>query len=249
MSVVALDIGTSRIKVVLGHWDGGIVEVRSAPTPVETGDDGRHAFPADAVRATAESLIASVAAAHPDDPLDTIVCSCLGTAMVPVDVGGRPLGSALSPADARPGRVPGLIDRVGLPASDLFDRTGSDAHLASFLLHWLWWRQAHPDRMARLHRFRSLRGFVVEGLCGADAEDPSWASRTMLMDLATDAWSDTILAAAGLPGSALPPILPSTTTWPMTGAATLRLGLRPGVRVVLGAMDNCCAFLGASDPD
>ena len=88
------------------------VAARSAPTPVETGADGRHAFPADVVRDTAESLIASLAAASPDDPVDTIVCACLGTAMVPVDRAGRPLGAALSPADARPSLVPGLRDQA-----------------------------------------------------------------------------------------------------------------------------------------
>jgi len=249
MSVVAVDIGTSRIKALLANWDGAIRVVRSAPTPVVAKAGLTHEFPADAVRTTAEALIAELAAASPGDPVDTLVFSCLGTAMVPVDGDGRPLGASLSPADPRPSRTPGLRERVGLSDETLFDLTGQDVRLSSFLLHWLWWRDQRPAAMRRLHRFRSLRGFLVEGFCGADAEDPSWASRTMLMDLATDAWSGTVLAAADLPADVLPAIHPSTESWPVDRSAADRLGLARDARIVLGAMDNGCAFLGAADPD
>jgi xylulokinase len=248
MSVIALDIGTSRTKALLASWDGRIASARSAATPVIVGAGGRHEFPAGAVRATVERLVLELASARPGEPVDTIVFSSLGTAMVPLDRSGRPLGTALSPADARPGRVLGLMGRVDLAEGRLFELTGSDPRLPSFLLHWLWWRQERPEVMRGLHRFRSLRGFVVAGLSGADAEDPSWASRTMLMDLATDTWSDTILAAADLPADALPAIVPSTTAWPVSRAVARRLALSPDALVVLGAMDNCCAFLGATDP-
>lgn len=249
VSVAALDIGTSRMKAVLASWKGGIMAVSSVPTPVLAEAAGHLTFPADLVLTAAASLLASLADAHPDDPVDTVVLSCLGTAMVPVDRAGRPLGPALSPGDVRPSRLPGLIDRVALPADALLDITGQDPRTPSFLLHWLWWRETQPDLMRRVHRFRSLRGFIVERLCGADAEDPSWASRTMLMDLATSTWSRQILAAADLPEEALPAIRPSTTWWRVPPASATTFGLSPGVRLILGGMDNCCAFLGASDPD
>ncbi len=249
MSVAALDIGTSRMKAVLAGWAGGITAVHGVPTPVLAEAAGQLAFPADAMLAAATSLLAGLAAAHPDDPVDTVVVSCLGTAMVPVDREGRPLGPALAPGDIRPTRHPGLMDRVALSADDLLDITGQDPRTPSFLLHWLWWRETHPELMARVHRFRSLRGFLVERLCGADAEDPSWASRTMLMDLATSSWSQKILAAADLPADVLPAIRPSTASWSVLPAPAAALGLATGARVVLGGMDNCCAFLGASDPE
>ncbi len=248
MSVLALDLGTSRIKAVLAGWDGAIAATRSTRTPTLSDGPGRLAFPAAAVRDATLSLVAELAREHPRDPVDSLVFSCLGTAMVPLDGQGSPLGPALSPADARPSSIPGLMDSLGLPRETHLALTGQDPRLSSFLLHWLWWRVAHPEVAARVHRFRSLRGFLVADLCGADAEDASWASRTGLMDLATDTWSETILAAGDLPGSALPPIRRSTATWPVEPRVGARLGLRPGARVVLGAMDNCCAVFGASDP-
>jgi sugar (pentulose or hexulose) kinase len=248
MSLVALDIGTSRMKALLAHWDGHIEQVCTVKTPARVPAAGQLEFQADAIHAQAATLVAEVAATHPDDPVDTLVFSCLGTAMVPLDRGGRPLGPALSPADVRPLMTPALIDGIDLTADDLVRITGQDPRIPSFLLHWLWWRQAYPDSMRSLRRFRSLRGFLVHELTGADAEDPSWASRTMLMDLVTSKWSQSVLAAAGLPIDVLPEIHPSTSAWPVLRAAGSRFGLSPDARVVLGGIDNCSAVLGATDP-
>lgn len=248
MSVIALDIGTSRMKALLAHWDGPIAATASVRTPVRSEAPGEMAFPAQAVSAVAAALISGVAAEHPSDPVDTLVLSCLGTAMVPLDAAGRPLGPALSPADGRPPAVPGLMERVGLDAASLAHLTGSDPAVPSFLMHWLWWRACHPEVIRELARFRSLRGFLVEELCGADAEDPSWASRTMLYELEAGGWSEAIASAAGLPMEVLPAIAPAASVWPVRAAAGRRFGLAPDAVVVLGGMDNCCSVLGATEP-
>ncbi|MFN8620285.1 MAG: FGGY family carbohydrate kinase [Chloroflexota bacterium] len=249
MSVVALDIGTSRTKAILARWDGTILGSASTPTPSASPSPGTLEFPGDAVHAAAAGLVAGLAARHPGDPVDTLVVTSLGTAMVPLDREGAPLAAALSPADQRPGAVPGLLDEVGLPRDRWFELTGQDPRLTSFLHHWLWWRREQPAMLDRVARFRSLRGLVVDRLTGADAEDASWASRTMVMDLAADAWSGEILAAAGLSAEPLPRILPSTAAFPVRdAAAAATFGLAPDAQVVLGAMDNCCSFLGATDP-
>jgi sugar (pentulose or hexulose) kinase len=248
MSVVALDIGTSRTKALLAHWDGRVEPAASVDTPTLSREPGELAFPVDAVWDRVAGLVAAVADAHPDDPVDTLVFSCLGTAMVPLDRDGSPLGPAVSPADSRRSIDLTLYGEVALPPGSLLEVTGQDPRTRSFLLHWLWWRRVHPEVTGRLERFRSLRGFVVHRLCAADAEDPSWASRTMLMDLETSSWSAEVLTAAGLPGDALPAIRPSTSAWPVDEGMAARLGLAPGARVVLGGMDNCCAILGATEP-
>jgi xylulokinase len=248
MSVVALDLGTSRMKALLAHWDGRIEAIRTVRTPARVPGSGQLVFPVDAIYAQAETLVTNIAAAYPDDPVDTLVFSCLGTAMVPLDRAGRPLGPALSPADIRPSITLALLDHIGLTGEDLVRLTGQDPRIPSSLLHWLWWRQTYPELIGDLHRFRSLRGYLVHRLCGADAEDPSWASRTMLMDLVTSTWSETVLEAADLPGDVLPQIRPSTAIWPVRRATGTGFGLSPTACVVLGGMDNCSAVLGATDP-
>ncbi len=247
MSVLAIDIGSSRIKALMADWDGRLLEVRSAQTPHRAVEPGERSYPADAVQATIESLVTGLAGDHPELAIDTLVFSCLGTAMVPLDADERPLGPALAPADSRPLAGRGLAERVGMSDVELYRRTGSDPRAASFLRHALWWK-GRPEVMRQLRRFRSLRGFAVAALCGADAEDPSWASRTMLFELATDRWSEAILDAAGVRPDILPPLAPSTSRWPVQPAARERLGLARDAVVVLGGMDNCCSLLGATKP-
>ncbi len=205
MSLLALDIGSSRIKALLAGWDGRLIAIRSTNTPRQTTEPGELSYPADAVLGAMEGLVAGLSGAHPDERIETIVFSCLGTAMVPLDDDGRPLGPALSPADERPARGPGPAVGLDMDAAELFLRTGSDPSVASFLWHVLWWRREHPEVMGPLGRYRSLRGYALQELCGVDAEDRSWASRSMLMDLETNTWSEPILGAAGLPRTSCRP--------------------------------------------
>lgn len=249
MSVIAVDIGSSRTKALLAGWDGRLTELRTAPTPRRAVEPGELAYPAETVYDTIEDLVAGLAGARAGDPIDTLVFSCLGTAMVPLDRGGRPLGPALAPADTRPMAAPPVPEQLGMRADELVTRTGSDPASPSFLAHVLWWQREHPRTMERLARFRSLRGYALARLCDADAEDRSWASRTMLFDLDASDWSPAILAAAGLAAEVLPPVEASTTVYPVRPAVAARLGLAPDAVIVLGGMDNGCALLGSVDPD
>ena len=230
-------------------WDGRLIEVRTAGTPYQSLEPGERAYPVDAVFESIEGLISGLARSHPDEAVDTLVFSCLGTAMAPCDREGRPLGPALAPSDLRPQSPPWRVDTVGLAPDGLRRRTGSDPAVASFLLHALWWRETQPAVMDELHRFRSLRGYALAQLCGADAEDVTWGSRTMLVDLETNDWSEELLAAAGLSAEVLPPLLPPTATFAVLPEMATRLGLASGARIVLGAMDNCCALRGAAGAD
>jgi xylulokinase len=249
VSLLAVDIGSSRVKAVLAGWDGRAIEVRSAPTPRQTTEPGEESYPVDLVYSTIEGLISGLMESYPSDRADTVVFSCLGTAMAPLDRDGRPLGAALAPTDARPMRGPRLDETVDMEASELVRRTGSDPAVASFLWHALWWQRQRPAVQERIHRFRSLRGYAVQELCGTDAEDRSWVSRTMLVDLETGGWSQDILDAAGLPASVLPQIESPTATFQIRSSVAARLGLAPRAVAVLGGMDNGCSLLGADGPE
>lgn len=249
MSVLAVDIGSSRTKAVLARWDGRVRGARSTATPRRSEEEGEWSYPLEEVARAVDELIAGTAAAHPGEPVDTLVFSCLGTAMAPVGRDGRPLGPALAPFDRRPQAAPWRLDELGLSRAELARRTGSDPAAPSFLLHALWWQDQHPDVVERAHRFRSLRGFVASRLGDVDAEDRSWASRTMLFDLEAGDWSDAIIAAAGMPRELFPRLAPPTASFVIDEAASERLGLAPRARLVLGAMDNGCALFGAAGPD
>ena len=70
-------------------------------------------------------------------------------------------------------------------------------------------------------------GYLLGWLTGVLAQDHANASSTLLYDVTTGAWSDELVAAAGLDAGLLPPIRPSNeVAGELRPAAAERLGLR-----------------------
>ena len=83
-------------------------------------------------------------------------------------------------------------------------------------------------------------------LTGVRAQDWTEASMSFLMDATTRAWSDDLLALAGLPRGLLPPIHdPSDVIGPLTPEAAARLGLPAGLPVLAGGGDYPVSLLGS----
>ncbi|MEQ1787274.1 MAG: glycerol kinase GlpK [Acidimicrobiales bacterium] len=76
---------------------------------------------------------------------------------------------------------------------------------------------------------------------GVFATEPSNASRTMLFDIRTLAWSDELLDRFGVPASALPEVRPSSGRFGVTSAGT---GLPAGIPVSGIAGDQQAALFG-----
>jgi glycerol kinase len=76
---------------------------------------------------------------------------------------------------------------------------------------------------------------------GVHATEPSNASRTMLFDIRTLAWSDELLALFGVPREALPEVLPSSGRFGLTVDGS---GLPPGLPVSGMAGDQQAALFG-----
>jgi len=96
-------------------------------------------------------------------------------------------------------------------------------------------------------RFVLLHDRVLHGL-GAPrfVTDPSNASVTGLMDLASRVWSAEILDAAGLSEAQLPAIVPAASpAGAVSREAARRTGLARGTPLVVGGGDQQCAALGS----
>jgi len=99
------------------------------------------------------------------------------------------------------------------------------------------WVMAHePERWRAARWLLAPRDLVVARMTGEVVTDETLASRTGLYDL-----DGTLLEPDA--AAVLPPVVPSTTT--LAGAAgAAELGLREGVRIVIGGGDRACEVLG-----
>jgi sugar (pentulose or hexulose) kinase len=178
------------------------------------------------------------------DPLKAVSFSCLGTAMIAVDENYQPIYNGISSLDQRSLAYVDWYSSKSMTPLDVYKLTGQPPHIVSFLTNYLWLCDHEPEIVKRTHQFLSLKDYIIHELCGEAVTDPSWASRTMLMDISEGGWSAKILKAIELDEDKLPRILESTSVLNISAQASARLGIDRNAKVLPGGLDCVCTFEG-----
>src|SRR5262249_8578237 len=109
----------------------------------------------------------------------------------------------------------------------------------------LWMTRHRPEVMARVKRILFVKDYILWRLTGAAATDPSDASATNLMDLASRSWSPALCQAAHCAVGLLPKTVPATTiAGRVTAAGGDATGLPVGTPVAPGGGDVAALALG-----
>lgn len=233
MNLLTLDLGTTVLKVA--HWrDGQLVAERAATIPLHTAGPVAEQ---DAGQwwTQAVALVRALAPAQ----VDGIGVSAQMHAVVPVDAAGEPLAP-----------VPIVMDRrARAEVAELSVAPG--------------WRAIHAITGGRLdvtgvlpklrHLTRGPTGepwrqavwilppkdYLRFRLTGAAATDPIDAAGTLLWNLSTGAWEESLVTLAGIRAAQLPPVRPTLAiAGRLTAAAASALGLSAGIPVVNGGGDD-----------
>ena len=165
--------------------------------------------------------------------------------MVAVDAAGEPLGPALIWMDRRAGAqceaVAGRIDPERL--RELTGCNLDPGHVAAKIA-WLGEHRADQHRCARW--FLLPGSFVAWHASGEVAVDPSNASSSMLLDVASGDWSPEACDAFEIDPASLAPIRPAHgVLGPVAPWLRSAAGLDSSTQVVLGCGDDMAATLGA----
>lgn len=201
--VVAIDQGTTSSRCFVFDDRGGIVafdqkEHRQIfPRPGWVEHDPLEVWRN--VQAVVESALGS---AGVTDIAAVGITNQRETTMIWDAATGEPIGNAIVWQDTRTasmladfGEIDSFRDRTGLPLATYFSAPK---------LRWLLDRQ--PGRDVRMG---TMDSWLIHKLTGRHATDVTNASRTMLMNLSTLDWDDSLLQAFGIPRSVLPEIVPS----------------------------------------
>jgi sugar (pentulose or hexulose) kinase len=179
------------------------------------------------------------------DPPKAIAVSASGRENFLADAEGRPLALGVMGADVRGAEFDTSPDNAELPEAWCL----SCGHLRERMdpvFRLSWWRKYHPEIVAKARYFLGWHDFLILRLCGRIVQDRSTASRYLVYDLRSNAWSTERVAEYRLEPDFLPEILP----WPaVIGQVSPEVAaaweLPSGTQVALGGHDVTCAAVGA----
>jgi xylulokinase len=249
--IIAYDLGTGGSKASLYDRDGACLG--SAFVSYETyypGPGLHEQRPEDWWNAIVEGtrrLIASVPGAGADVACLAISGQSLG--VVPVDARGALLRDRTPIwSDTRASeQAARFFSRVDPAAWYMATGNGFPAECYS-LFKAMWYRDHESDMFSRVSSLLGSKDYINLKLTGRPATDCSYASGSGAWRLEDWDYDESFIEASGLPRSIFPEALPSTEKVGglLVEAASL-LGLRAGIAVAAGGVDNSCMALGAKN--
>lgn len=245
--VIGIDIGTSSVKAVLVNAAGRIVSSQRKtypthyPAPLAQEQD-----PEDWLEATTEA-VADLLEGAIAGSVRSIGLTGQMSALVLTDRAGQPVRPAMLLADGRAEAVLTELEPIRARLEELVRMRPAAVFLVPKLL---WVRKYDPMAFAKAHRLMGSKDYVRMRLTGTWASDGTEMSNSLCFDLERRMWATDVIRALGLPEDLWPPILPSTAVaGHLRPDMARRMGLSPGIPVIVGAADMPTSLLAAGVTD
>ncbi len=247
MLVLAIDLGTSGVKVAVVDATGTLRGVASEALPITlTPDGGAEQDAEDWWQAIGRSARSALAAAA-EDRVDAVAVTSQFLSTVAVDPTGRPLSPVLLWMDHR-----GAAHHPVIDDGDAFflwlERHGLPPMSNDGLAHIGLLRHRDPSLVDRGARFVEPVDAVTARLTGRLTATQNTAFGLMVCDNRVHgawAYDPELLRLAGLESSWLPPLVGlDQPLGELTGDAQRHLGLAAGAVVMPGTMDSITSAVG-----
>jgi len=258
-TILAVDLGTSGMKVALITISGKVIGWESEPVQlVITPDGGAEQSPEEwwqAFLSAAGRLIKR----NQDSAVIAVCASTQGEGTVAVDQAGNALSNAILWMDMRGApylrkQLSGLINIDGAGISNVLrfvrltggmpSMTGKDP-----AAHMLFIRDTMPDVYARTYKFLNVLDYInlrltVEFVASFDSIVTSWVTDNRNPD--SIQYNDSLINTLGIDREKLPEIVACTKViGNLRSDVAKAIGLSSNVKVVAGAIDNTAAAIGA----
>lgn len=239
--VLGIDVGTTSAKGMALDLQGNVIATASAITRWDVSDDGEVQMPAERMADTAISVLSELATSvRADQSVIGIGITGLAETGVVIDAGGRPVTPAIAWYDQR-----GAEELAALPEEFLaeFSAVTGLAAKAECSFAKLLWLHGQGFEVPSGGRWLNALEYIAFRLTGAQATEPSLASRTgLLAQQSVSAWS-VPLDRLGVGADFLPPLVPAgTSIGSVTDEAPQRLR---GAAVTVAGHDHLVNSVGA----
>jgi xylulokinase len=239
--LLGLDLGTSSVKALLMAEDGDTLGEGSASYPVRSPHPGwAESSPEDWWNAVVEATQTAIGRRGAE--VAAIGLSGQMHGVVLADDRGRPLRPAILWADTRSAEQ--LATYRGLD-EDARERLANPPAVGMAGPTLLWLRDHERETYTSARWALQPKDWLRLRLTGEAAAESSDASATLLYNLFSDDWDNTVVEALGLrPGLLAPLVASAEVAGTLTREAAKFLGLRAELPVAAGAADTAAAMLG-----
>ena len=238
--IIAIDIGTSRIKTARFDENGTMTALYSHRLNRAASPEKQNAKQWFSVTA---GLLRKLTAEHPA-PADAVVLTGNMHALLGIDAKGDPVAPAVLWSD---NSAQEEADELNRRLSDyLLHIFGNHATPVFTLPKILRMKKLNPGLYRKTVTFMQSKDYVSFRLTGRRVTDPTDASGVLAMELASMRWKSSFLEDWNLDPEKFPEIRPSASICGhVTAEAAALTGLREGTPVVTGAGDLSSAALGS----
>ncbi|TDE15868.1 FGGY-family carbohydrate kinase [Jiangella asiatica] len=239
--LLGIDIGTTATKAVAldpvrgvaGSWSRPAVI--DSPAPGYAQADPEHWW--DNVCAMTREL--------GELPVDGVAVTGMVPTVIPVDDDGRALTPSIQQNDVRAHEeIAELAERSA--SLDVLAVTGAPVSAQSVGPKLRWLARHAPAALEAARWVVGSYDFVAARLTGRVTTETNWALESGLWELASGAWSELMVTAAGVDRDLLPTVLASgALIGTVTASAAAATGLRAGTPVFTGGADHVLSALAA----
>ena len=251
--IVAIDLGSSGVKVAVVDDTGNVLAAAAALLPTVFGAGGSAEQDAEGWWTTtgecSRRAIAEAGVAARD--VEAVAVTAQYMSIVPIDATGRPVGNTIMWMDKR-GRayrqrgdldaIMMQLDRHGLPPMGNDDQ----AHIAVF-------RALHPELDAKVAAYVEPVDYLNARLTERITANQTTAFPLMVIDNRTygsTTYSDELIAMSALDPAKLPPLIPyDEIIGHVTPAAADNFGITTDAVVVNGTIDSITSAVGSGALD
>jgi xylulokinase len=245
MSILGLDIGTSRCKASVVDYQGNIIGQASREYSLINPKQGWEELDPLVVWNSVKTVIREAIKESINDPVISISVSSFGEASVPVDVKGNVLHNSIMYIDSR-GKEEAdyLVSQLG--RSQILSVTGVNAHSMYGICKIMWLKKNKPEVFQKTWKFLHFADYILFQLGAGPHTDYSLAARTMAFNIISKKWSSEILDCAGMDEKIFgKPVQAGTIVGNVSQKMAEELNLSTNVKLVAGGHDQPCAALGA----
>ncbi|KUK72364.1 MAG: carbohydrate kinase, FGGY [Clostridiales bacterium 38_11] len=242
--LLAIDIGTTNLKVAAFTIEGACVGIEKKPTIAHYDVHGNSIYKPTEIWKDIASLL-RIITSNVNQEILAISASSMSEAIVPLDCYGQECFDIITWFDTRAQKeAKEIVEVVG--KEKLFEITGLDPNPIFPLCKILWMKRHHPDVFQQTCKWLQMTDYILYKLSGVMATDYSLASRTMAFDVCKNEWSDQLLELFEIDRKLFPEIVQSGSVMgTVTKEAADITGLSVGTSLVMGGNDHPCASLPA----